>query len=229
MTVTPHNGFARGRLPVARCVRTTRFAFCAGLISLEFVGTSAAARWLDEPRLHHPRHTHLPAESPMRFSPLHVLMAIVVPCLSVAFANAQEVSPVAERMSARRDLELAKMDLRHYWQVEYPRQKRHLHAAIELTKAEVCDLKARLREYGSFTQFSTGNAFWVTIQETRWCLREAEFRLRDLWAERNALVRFHSDQYRELELRVYEARLRVAQLEASIEQTSPPVADLPAI
>jgi hypothetical protein len=165
----------------------------------------------------------------MKFSPALVCLTVIAILLPTTVARAQEASNATERTSARRDLELATMDLRHYWQVEYPRQQRHLHATIELTKAEVCDLKARLREYGPFTQFSTGDAFWVTIQETRWCLREAEFRLRDLWAERNALVRFHADQYRELELRVYEARLRVAQLEASTDQANSPVADLPAI
>jgi hypothetical protein len=45
------------------------------------------------------------------------------------------------------------------------------------------------------------------------CLRDAELRLRDLWAERNALVRFHSDEWRLLEMKVHSARLRVAELE----------------
>jgi hypothetical protein len=165
----------------------------------------------------------------MKFPLALVCLTTIAALLPSTLLRAQEASDPADRMSARRELELAIMDLRHYWQVEYPRQQRHLHAAIELTKAEVCDLQARLREYGPFTQFSTGDAFWITIQETQWCLREAEFRLRDLWAERNALIRFHSDQYRELELRVHAARLRVAQLEASTELANPPVADLPAI
>jgi hypothetical protein len=149
----------------------------------------------------------------MRFSPSLVLLAIVAGCLPISFAAAQEATALADRISARRDLELAKMDLRHYWQVEYPRQQRHLNAAIELTKCEIRDLQWRLREYEPFTRFSTGDPFMVTIQNTQMCLREAELRLRDLWAERNALVRYHSDQYRELELRVHEARLRVIELE----------------
>jgi hypothetical protein len=176
-----------------------------------------------------PQPPHHLAETPMKFSLALVCVSILTSLAPTTLARAQEASDAADRMSARRELELAKMDLRHYWQVEYPRQQRHLHAAIELTQAEVCDLQARLREYEPFSQFSTGDAFWLTIQKTRWCLREAEFRLRDLWAERNALVRFHADQYRELELRVYEARLRVVQLEASSGQANPPVADLPAI
>jgi hypothetical protein len=165
----------------------------------------------------------------MRLSLSLVSIAIVAAGLPNTSANAQDESPLAERVSARRELELAKMDLRHYWQVEYPRQQRHLNAAIELTKREICDLKLRLREYQPFTRFSTGDPFMITIQNTQMCLREAELRLRDLWAERNALVRFHSDQYRELELRVHEARLRVIELEPAEEPRSARVAVDPSI
>ncbi len=155
------------------------------------------------------------------------LLAALSPSVSL---RAQEVSAASARMSARRELELAKIDLRHYWQVEYPRQQRHLNAAIDLTRAEVQDLKERLRAYRPYTRFSTGDPFMVTIQETQMCLREAELRLRDLWAERNALVRFHSDQWRELELRVMDARLRVAELEPAEDvESRRPTADQAAI
>ncbi len=165
----------------------------------------------------------------MRFSPTILCLAIIAGWLQSPISFAQEVFDVSARMSARRDLELAKMDLRHYWQVEYPRQQRHLNAAIELTKAEICDYQARLRAWGPFSRFSYGDPFMVTIQDTQMCLREAELRLRDLWAERNALVRFHSDQWRELELRVFEARLRVVELEPADEPAVESVADRPAI
>jgi hypothetical protein len=121
------------------------------------------------------------------------------------------------------------MDLRHYWQVDYPRQQRNLNAAIELTKCEIRDLQFRLRQYQPFTRFSTGDPFMVTIQNTEMCLREAEFRLRELWAERNALVRYHSDQYRELELRVHEARLRVIELEPEDEPRAARIAVDPSV
>lgn len=149
----------------------------------------------------------------MRFSFAFVWLAIVAASIPAGFTNAQEASPAADRWSARRELELAKSELRHYWQVEYPRQQRHLNAAIDLTRAEIRDLEVRLRAYRPFTRFSTGDPFMITIQNTQMCLREAELRLRDLWAERNALVRYHAEAYRELELRVHEARLRVAELE----------------
>jgi hypothetical protein len=149
----------------------------------------------------------------MRFSPSLLVTALVLNLLSNTYVSAQDDAVVFERRNARRELELAKIDLRHYWQVEYPRQQRHLNASIELTRCEIRDLQFRLRHYEPFTRFSTGDPFMITIQNTQMCLREAEFRLRDLIAERNALVRFHSDQYRELELRVLEARQRVIALE----------------
>ena len=130
-------------------------------------------------------------------------------------------------MSARRELELAKTELRHYWQVEYPRQRRHLNAQIDLTEAEIRDYQERLRAYRPFDRYSTGGPFLVTLQDLRMCLLDAELRLRDLWAERNALVRFHSDDWRFLELKVHEARLRVAELEANDVAMTEPVSQQP--
>lgn len=149
--------------------------------------------------------------------------------LSPSLVRAQEASYLSDRMSARRELEIAQMELRHYWQVEYPRKQRHLNAAIELTEAEIRDYKAQLRDWEPYNRFTYGSAFLITVQNTRMCLRDAELRLRDVWAERNALVRFHSDQWRLLEMRVFDARLRVAELEAELEPPVTTTADRPAI
>jgi hypothetical protein len=162
----------------------------------------------------------------MRFSPSIPLLAIALLVVMSSTTRAQDAPDNrAARMNARRDLELAKMELRHYWQVEYPRQRRHLNAAIELTEAEIRDYRERLRAYRPFDRFSTGQPFLVTIQELRMCLRDAELRLLDLWAERNALVRFHSDQWRLLEMQVHDARLRVAELEADEPLNDEPLTD----
>jgi hypothetical protein len=163
----------------------------------------------------------------MRFSPSIMWLAIAAVCLSPLALCADETSFYVERVSARRDLELAKMELRHYWQVEYPRQRRHLNAEIELTEAEIRDYEERIRAYQPFNRFTRGQPFLITLQDARMCLREAELRLRDLWAERNALVRFHSDQWRILEMKVYDARLRVAELEAEEEPVEPAVERAP--
>jgi hypothetical protein len=128
-------------------------------------------------------------------------------------AIAQDDTFAAERAAARRALEIAKIELRLYLQVEYPRELRRLESQIRLTELEIKSYEERLREYRSVDKFSTGRPLLVTLQDVRLCLLEAELRLEDLRAERAALVRFHSDQWRLLELRAHEARLRLAELE----------------
>ena len=148
----------------------------------------------------------------MKFSPFAVCLAMIF-VGSSTMLRAHEISSLEERAAARRALEMAKIELRLYHQVEYPRERRHLDSQIKLTQAEIAAYKERLREYRPFDRFSTGRPLLVPIQDLKLCLLEAELRLRDLWAERSALVRFHSDQWRLLELKAHEARLRVAALE----------------
>jgi hypothetical protein len=140
-------------------------------------------------------------------------------------AGADEPVYEVARWRARHELALAKTELRNYWQVEYPRQQRQLNAAIELTEAEIRDYEERLRDYQPFNRFSRGRPFLITIQDLRMCLREAELRLRDLWAERNALRRSHANEWRVLEHKVHEARLRVLEIEAAHEASEPAVRD----
>jgi hypothetical protein len=129
-------------------------------------------------------------------------------------------------MAARRELERAKTDLRFYWQIEYPRQCRELDAAIECTRIEIEDNTRLLREYEPFTRFSIGAPFPITVRELRACIVAGQLHLNDLLAEHNALVRFHSDDFRALEAQVYEARQRVLDLEpADVDLNSPE--DLP--
>jgi predicted RNase H-like nuclease (RuvC/YqgF family) len=161
----------------------------------------------------------------MRFSCVIWFLATAALLSPISKARAQEENYAEARAAARRDLMLAKMELRQYQLVEYPRLRRHLQAQIDLTEAEIRDYKERLHEYRSFDRFSVGRPFMVTLQELRMCLLEAELRQRDLWAERNALIRFHSDDWRLLEMRVHEARLRVAEIEAAHEAVA--AAELP--
>jgi hypothetical protein len=117
---------------------------------------------------------------------------------------------------------LAKIDFRNYWQIEYPRIRRELDAQIRLTEEEIKVYKERIRLYRPFNRFSVGSAVTLPLQDLRMCLLEAELRLRDLWAERGNLIRFRTADWRELELRLYDARVRVAQLEAAAEAAQAP-------
>jgi hypothetical protein len=178
----------------------------AGVITLKTRRSSL----LDCPLLSPPL---LPSEFQMRFS-LAAFSFATVALFCVLPAAADDMASLQLRSAARRDLDLARMDLRYYWQVEYPRLKRELDAAIELTQDEIKVYDARDRDLRPFTRFSLGEPFPITIQELRLCRRKAELRLNDLQAERSNLVRFKGDEFRVLELKVMEARLRVAALEA---------------
>jgi hypothetical protein len=156
----------------------------------------------------------------MKLSLRLLSLAIAVSCSISVSVHAQESSYAQERAAARRELHLAKIDLRNYWQIEYPRIRRQLNAQIDLTEAEVRIYRERLRLFRPFDRFSTGSAVAWSLQDLRMCLMEAELRLRDLWAERNNLVRFRTAEWRELELRVHDARVRVASIEAAGENAA---------
>jgi hypothetical protein len=153
----------------------------------------------------------------MRLSSLLRCLAIAIVVSPALTADAQQESFESARMNARRELELAKIEFRDYWQVEYPRIKRDLDAQIDLTEEEIHAYKERLRSYLPFDRFSTGSAVSWALQDLRMCLRAAEWRLRDLWAERSNLMRFRTAEWRILELRVHDARLRVAALDAQAD------------
>jgi hypothetical protein len=148
----------------------------------------------------------------MRLSPVILVLAIAA-TFAVSTASAQQEAPLQMRIAARRDLSIAKNNLRYYWQVDYPCQRRNLDAAIEMTRLEIENNKKLMREYRPFTRFTIGEPFPITIRNLEMCNKAAEIRLNDLLAERNALVRFHSDQYDQLAYEVYEARQRVLELE----------------
>jgi hypothetical protein len=156
----------------------------------------------------------------MRISPAILLPAMAIVSSLPHSVYAQTTPYAVERLNARRELQLAKIEFRDYWQVEYPRIRRQLDAQIQLTEEEVELYKERLRMYRPFDRFSTGSAVTYTLQNLRMCLLEAEWRLRDLWAERNNLNRFRTPEWRELELRLHDARVRVAEIETARENAA---------
>lgn len=155
----------------------------------------------------------------MRFSFTTIGLALLACCAAPLIALAAPDPLEVARAQARQSLELANLELRLYQQVEYPRERRHLDAQIKLVEAEVDAYQEQFRVYRPFDRFSTGRPLLVSIQDLRLCLLEAELRLEDLRAERNALVRFHSDEWRLREIKVQQARFRVAELEGGGEIT----------
>jgi hypothetical protein len=161
----------------------------------------------------------------MKFSPAACSLAIVAFCGATAVA--QQQASLQARMEARQELERAKLDLQNYWQVEYPRQRRELSFAIELTEAEIDGNKEQQESLRPFTRFSLGEPFPLTVANLRVCRKAAELRLNNLQAERNSLIRFHGNDFRILELRVQAARQRVVDLEPKDEIAAAPKGQQP--
>lgn len=119
----------------------------------------------------------------------------------------------AEIAAARRALAVAKIEARHYWQVEYQRERRELGAAIRVADEEVRTMQRQLRAFGPFHPFAYGQQPAFAYRNARLCLAEAEARRRLLVDERNDLARSHADHRALLELNVAEARARLVELE----------------
>lgn len=162
----------------------------------------------------------------MRFS-LALILAAIVGCSMPLTANAQEEASLEMRMAARLDLAQAKNNLRYYWQVEYPRQLRALDQAIEITRIDIENSRRLRRQYRPFTRFSIGQPFPVTISYLDSCIQANEFRLSDLIAERDALMRFRADQFNQLAFEVRQARLQVLALEPPMSEALPPPTQQP--
>lgn len=153
----------------------------------------------------------------MKVSPFIIGSFAVIVLCAVGSAGAQSQASREARIAARQELELAKLDLQNYWQVEYPRRRRELNAAIELADEEIRGIEEQENILRPFTRFTLDEPFPLTWAELRICRKAADIRLNNLLAERNNLIRFHGDQFRMLEMRVQAARERVVALEANDE------------
>ncbi len=162
----------------------------------------------------------------MKFSPAFYSLVIVA-IGGATSATAQEQASLQARIAARQELELAKLDLQSYWQIEYPRQRRELDLAIELTRAEIRGNQEQQESLRPFTRFTIGEPFPLTIAGLKICRESAELRLNDLQAQRNMLIRFHGNQFRILQMRVQAARQRVVDLEPQDEVAAAPAVQQP--
>jgi hypothetical protein len=131
----------------------------------------------------------------------------------VGAASAQSDAVQLELAAARRALEVAKIEARHYWQVELQCQRRELNAAISVADEEVRTMNYALRRFGPFHAFAYGQQPAFEYRNARLCLADAEARRRLLIDERNDLVRSNADHLALLQLNVADARARVVELE----------------
>ncbi|MGI9457387.1 MAG: hypothetical protein ACR2NU_12560 [Aeoliella sp.] len=98
--------------------------------------------------------------------------------------------PTDESPYARLELERAVADLHHARYVVYPRQVRLLEHQIYLRKAEIASLKRRLAEWEPLDRFRDSRPLFITIENTRLVLLEAQFDLEQLEQELFDLHRY---------------------------------------
>ena len=149
----------------------------------------------------------------MRIRPLPFMIGLAVfsSCSAGDRLAAQTLGEAVAQ--TRRDLEIAKLELRLYRQVEYPRERRRLDADVKLATMAVKVLKARVREYRRFDRFPYSRPLFVSMQTAELRLLETELRLKDLVEERGVLIRFRGDRCRLYELKVVAIRARLVALE----------------
>lgn len=142
---------------------------------------------------------------------LAAVAALPSPAQVVAIPEGQ--SPEEALADARRVLEIAKIELRIYQQVEFPRKRRHLDAEVTLLTAEVDALKRRVREYKGFRRSRYSHSLLISLQDAELALLDAKLSLTDAREERSAYRRFHSDRCRLYLLKAGAARARVVALD----------------
>src|SRR4051794_37705161 len=108
----------------------------------------------------------------MKFSP-SICMFVIVAICGVTSAFGQNQASLPERIAARRELAIAQLELRNYWQIEYPRQRRELNLAIELTQAEIDGNRDQQEALRPFTRFTIGEPFPLTVANLRVCRKAA--------------------------------------------------------
>ena len=132
--------------------------------------------------------------------------------IAIPLATSARSAPSDAIASARRDVEIAELELRRYLRVEYPSQRDHLAAQMTLARAEVNVQRRLVREYERLSRGKTSKPFLVKFSDARMALLAAEVSYQRNCDEKSRLEKFHSSQRRLLELRVEAARERLKSL-----------------
>ncbi len=124
----------------------------------------------------------------------------------LAAADSPEVA------AARGDVQRAQWRLVQYDRVEFPLELRRLEDAIRLTAAETESLERRITAYEPFTRVKYGSPVFVTLENLRLALLEAELRHRRQVDEKCLLVRLRPARRDMLALELVAAESRLATL-----------------
>ena len=139
----------------------------------------------------------------MRRIPLTLLLGIGT--LSALWSLPLVAQNETAILAAQRSLETAQLRLRLYEREEHPRNLHRLEREIELAKAHVESYRRRVAEYEQFDKFDSSNALFLSLEEARLGLLQAELKLEELAEDRYLLLRHHSARLRLFQLEVDEA------------------------
>jgi hypothetical protein len=137
-------------------------------------------------------------------------MMIASQCAIAAPARAAGSSAAID--AARRDVEIAQLELRRYLVIDYPAQRTQLDSQIAMAHAEIESNRRLVREYERMSRGKTSRPFLVTLEDARLALLAAKLRHHQLGQQKSNLEKFHSDQCRLYELHVEAARQRLESL-----------------
>ena len=110
---------------------------------------------------------------------------------------------------AARNVEIERLKLTLYERISFPTRIRKLEGEIKLAQAEVASFKRRIAEYKQFTKFKYSNPLFISRENSKLQLLEAQLRAKNLKEEKALLCQFKSTSLRLRELELDRAKDRL--------------------
>ena len=147
-----------------------------------------------------------------RSSTYAAVFSLIVASQCTIAAPARAAGSSAAIDAARRDVEIAELELRRYLVIDYPARRTPLESQITMARAEIQTNRRLVREYERMSRGKTSRPFLVTLADARLTLLAAELRHHQLCQQKSNLEKFHGDQRRLYELHIEAARQRLESL-----------------
>ena len=151
------------------------------------------------------------SQSLTMFRPQSLLVTTLLVLATGAACSAETPTRTPDPLAdAKRAVEAARLRLRLFERVDYPLRLQELDGRLQLTRAEVESLRRRIAEY---ERFDGSKAVFLTLEETRLQLLEAELRWKQLDQERLLLQLHYKDERRLRQLLIEQAEQSVRTLD----------------
>ena len=140
------------------------------------------------------------------FRPQSLLVTTLLVLAAGVARSAETPTPTPDPLAdAKRAVEAARLRLRLFERVDYPLRLQELDGRLQLTRAEIESLRRRIAEY---ERFDGSKALFLTLEETRLQLLDAELRWKQLDRERLLLQFHYKDERRLRQLLIEQAEQR---------------------